>query len=141
MPSLDPSVLDAAQLAELRETLAAADYLVDRVVAAMGPIAHAALARNHTVPAERSLAEREDALGTLIRLWPLQRPVTQSAADQPRIKIARRLRIEFVDAIDEERLEFEAFVFFRTQLDARSGHGGAAKSLAARVSKNRDSNA
>ena len=75
MPSLDPSVLDAALLAELRETLAAADYTVDRVVAAMGPIAHAALARNHTVPAERALTGRDDPLATLIRLWPLQRPV------------------------------------------------------------------
>ncbi len=75
MPSLDPSVLDAAVLAELRATLEAADYAVDRVVAAMGPIAHAALARNHTVPAERALDQRDDQLATLIRLWPLQRPV------------------------------------------------------------------
>ena len=81
MPSLDPSALDAALLAELRETLAAADYTVDRVVAAMGPIAHAALARNHTVPAERALTGRDDPLATLIRLWPLQRPVDRAAVE------------------------------------------------------------
>src|SRR4051794_27234712 len=77
---LDTRVLDRTVLTDLRATLQAADYTVDRVVDAMGRTAHAALARNHTVPAERSLAEREDALATLIRLWPLQRPVTQSAA-------------------------------------------------------------
>ena len=91
MPSLDPSALDAALLAELRQTLATAGYTVDRVVAAMGPIAHAALARNHTVPAERALTERalteralterDDALATLIRLWPLQRPVDRAAVE------------------------------------------------------------
>ena len=81
MPSLDPSVLDAALLAELRETLSAADYTVDRVVETMGPIAHAALARNHTVPAERALIGRDDPLATLIRLWPLQRPVDRAAVE------------------------------------------------------------
>ena len=71
-------MLDAALLAELRETLAGADYTVDRVVETMGPIAHAALARNHTVPAERALTGRDDPLATLIRLWPLQRPVDRA---------------------------------------------------------------
>ena len=74
------------RLAELRQTLATAGYTVDRVVAAMGPLAHAALARNHTVPAERALTERalterDDALATLIRLWPLQRPVDRAAVE------------------------------------------------------------
>lgn len=80
-PVLDTAVLDTAVLADLRATLRAADYTVDRVVDAMGLTAHAALARNHTVPAERALAERDDALATLIRLWPLQRPVTRAAAE------------------------------------------------------------
>ncbi len=78
---LDTRVLDRTVLADLRATLQAADYTVDRVVDAMGRTAHAALARNHTVPAERALAEREDALATLIRLWPLQRPVARAAAE------------------------------------------------------------
>jgi methylase of polypeptide subunit release factors len=81
MPSLDPSALDAALLADLRQTLTAADYTVDRVVAAMGETAHAALARNHTVPAERALSGRDDALASLVRLWPLQRPVQRTAAE------------------------------------------------------------
>ncbi|HEU4547226.1 MAG TPA: methyltransferase, partial [Microlunatus sp.] len=81
MPSLVPSALDTALLADLRQTLAAAGYTVDQVVAAMGPIAHAALARNHTIPAERALVGRDDALATLIRLWPLQRPVDRSAVE------------------------------------------------------------
>ncbi|HEY5980872.1 MAG TPA: methyltransferase [Microlunatus sp.] len=81
MPSLVLSELDAALLTDLRTRVAAADYTVDRVVAAMGPTAHAALARNHTLPAERALAGRDDALATLIRLWPLQRPVERTVVE------------------------------------------------------------
>ncbi len=81
MPSLAPYELDDALLTDLRTTLGAAAYTVDRVVEAMGPVAHAALARNHTVPAERALTGRDDPLATLIRLWPLQRPVDRAAAE------------------------------------------------------------
>ena len=78
---LDASVLDRSVLADLRATLQAADYTVDQVVSAMGQIPHAALARNHTVPAERALEGRDDALATVIRLWPLQRPVARAAVE------------------------------------------------------------
>ncbi|MDN5769805.1 MAG: methyltransferase [Microlunatus sp.] len=73
--------LDADVLADLRAMLRAADYTVDAVVEAMGLQAHDALARNSTVPAERALRDRHDPLATLIRLWPLQRPVARSALE------------------------------------------------------------
>ena len=60
---------------ELAAAFRTLDYRVDAVVALIGPEAHAALARNSTVPASRALAGRDDPLATLTRLWLLQQPV------------------------------------------------------------------
>ena len=79
--TLDTAALDGPLLADLRATLEATDYTVDRVVAAMGATPHAALARNQTVPAERALDGRDDPLATVIRLWPLQRPVARTSVE------------------------------------------------------------
>ena len=68
-------------LPDLRHTLVEQDYAVDAVLAAIGTTAHTALGRNSTVPAVRALAGRDDPLATLIRLWPLQRPVPCAAAE------------------------------------------------------------
>lgn len=73
--------LDPAVLADLRQVIAGHDYTVDAVLAAIGPTAHAALGRNSTVPAVRALADRDDPLATLIRLWPLQQVVGRVAAE------------------------------------------------------------
>ncbi|HEU5485854.1 MAG TPA: methyltransferase [Microlunatus sp.] len=73
---LSPGVLD-----DLRHVLVGHDYTVDAVLTAIGAGAHAALARNSTVPALRALGDRDDALATVIRLWPLQSPVSRDAAD------------------------------------------------------------
>ena len=60
---------------ELADAFRALDYRVDAVVGLIGAEAHAALARNSTVPATRALAGRDDPLATLTRLWLLQQPV------------------------------------------------------------------
>jgi methylase of polypeptide subunit release factors len=74
-------LLSSTVLAELRHALVAQDYTVDAVLEAIGAGAHAALGRNSTVPALRALGERDDPLATVIRLWPLQSPVSRSAAE------------------------------------------------------------
>lgn len=81
VPSSTSHQLDPAVLVDLRQVIAGHDYTVDAVLAAIGPTAHAALGRNSTVPAVRALADRDDPLATLIRLWPLQRTVERSAAE------------------------------------------------------------
>ena len=58
------------------------DYTVDAVVSAIGESAHRALGRNQTTPAARALADRDDALSCLIRLWLLQQPVAVGALDE-----------------------------------------------------------
>lgn len=73
-------LLAESVLTDLKAALDGHDYTVDAVLAAIGPVAHAALARNSTVPAVRALTGRDDPLATLIRLWPLQQPIPLSAA-------------------------------------------------------------
>lgn len=72
-------LLAESVLKDLKATLDGHVYTVDAVLAAIGPVAHAALGRNSTVPAVRALADRDDALATLIRLWPLQQSVRAEA--------------------------------------------------------------
>jgi len=67
---------------ELAGAFRALDYRVDTVVGLIGAEAHAALARNSTVPASRALAGRDDPLATLTRLWLLQQPVPVHAVEQ-----------------------------------------------------------
>lgn len=68
-------------LNRLRSRLADLDYRVDAVVDHLGRSAHAALARNQTLPGLRALDGDDSARATLIRLWALQAPVTRRAAD------------------------------------------------------------
>ena len=74
-------LLQEAVVRDLRQNLAGHAYTVSDVLDALGPVAHAALGRNATVPAEHALTGRDDPLATLIRLWPLQRPVAGADAD------------------------------------------------------------
>jgi hypothetical protein len=60
--------------AALRAALLDAGYTYDRVADLLGPLAHAALLRNETVPARRATADGSP-LATLVRLWLLQLPV------------------------------------------------------------------
>lgn len=76
------AVLPDSALADLRAVLDAHGYTVDAVLRAIGPVARAALGRNSTVPAVRALADRDDPLATVIRLWPLQRPVPRAALER-----------------------------------------------------------
>ena len=69
-------------LTSLRARLAELDYRVDEVVDHLGTAAHAALARNHTLPGLRALDGDDDPRATLIRLWPLQAPVAHAAAEK-----------------------------------------------------------
>jgi SAM-dependent methyltransferase len=68
--------------AELASAFRSLDYRVDAVVALIGAEAHAALARNSTVPAARGLAGRDDPLAVLARLWLLQQPVPVAALER-----------------------------------------------------------
>ncbi len=79
-PWEDARVLTTTACAELRAICRAADYTVDGVITAIGSEAHRALGRNSTVPAERSLAGRDDPLATMITLFLLQLPVVEPAA-------------------------------------------------------------
>ena len=67
---------------DLADAFRALDYRVDAVVGLIGAEAHAALARNSTVPATRALAGRDDPLATLTRLWLLQRPVPRTPLER-----------------------------------------------------------
>lgn len=80
-------------VARLREALLAADYTADAVPALLGPVAHAALARQETVPARRATAAGSP-LETLVRLFLLQLPVprAQAAAALP-LEVAVRLGV------------------------------------------------
>jgi hypothetical protein len=69
----------APVLADLAARFRTLDYRVDAVVDLLGDEAHRALGRNVTIPAARALEGRYDPLGTLTRLWLLQRPVPRSA--------------------------------------------------------------
>ena len=74
MPEVD-ALLTRQQCADLVGAFRAHRYEVDAVVAAVGERAHAALGRNATTPARLALADRDDPLATLTRLWLLQDPV------------------------------------------------------------------
>lgn len=63
----------------LRDRLTDAGYTYDTVVDHLGPQAHAALARNETVPAAQATTGGT-ALDTLIRLFLLQRPIPTAQA-------------------------------------------------------------
>jgi hypothetical protein len=73
---LAPDLVD-----RLRTALEAAGFGYDAVAALLGPTAHSALGRNETVPGLRATAGGSP-LETLVRLWPLQAPVSREAADR-----------------------------------------------------------
>lgn len=66
--------LGDGDLDELRERLAMIRFTVDGVLDRLGPVAHQALDRNETTPAERATRDG-DPLDAAIRLWLLQRTV------------------------------------------------------------------
>lgn len=68
-------------ISRLREALIAADYTYEGVSELLGPIAHAALGRNETVPGRRATTDGSP-LATLTRLWLLQIPVAAEAAER-----------------------------------------------------------
>ncbi|GAB2590628.1 DUF7059 domain-containing protein [Microlunatus antarcticus] len=75
-------LLTPAACADLTAAFAEHAYEVDAVVAAIGEPAHAALARNATVPARLALTGRDDPLATLTRLWLLQDRVPRRDLDR-----------------------------------------------------------
>jgi len=81
-PSSAPErLLAPGTSAALVAALAEHRYEVDAVVEAIGEGAHAALARNSTVPARLALEGRDDPLATLTRLWLLQDRVPRRDLD------------------------------------------------------------
>jgi methylase of polypeptide subunit release factors len=83
----------ARTVAVLREALTEADYRIDPALAALGPAGRADLERNHTFAAEAALADRDDALATLIRFFVLQLP-------QPEALLRRYLPVDGLIALD-----------------------------------------
>ncbi len=73
---IDPALGD-----RLREALTQAGFTYAGVADLLGPLAHAALGRNETVPGLRRTSDG-DPLATLTRLWLLQVPVGAAAADR-----------------------------------------------------------
>jgi hypothetical protein len=74
-PALPKGTLEA-----LRKAFLAGDYTVGGIGDVLGEAASGALARNETTPSQRRTRDGS-ALSTLIRLWPLQAPVSRRAAD------------------------------------------------------------
>lgn len=68
-------VVDAGLLAQLRSDLVAARFTVLGVSALLGPMAGAALMREHPLPAQRVTAESTDPCAALVRLFSLGAPV------------------------------------------------------------------
>jgi hypothetical protein len=77
----------------LRAALTAADFTYDAVAELLGPLAHAALARNETWPGVRRTAGGSP-LETLVRLFLLQRPVPASHAEAALPGLVDRLAVE-----------------------------------------------
>jgi methylase of polypeptide subunit release factors len=71
--------VDLDDARRVREAFLAADYTTDGVLGCLGPTAHAALARNETVPARRATADGS-ALATFVRLFVLQLAVPEADA-------------------------------------------------------------
>ena len=71
---------DAALVDGLRAALTAAGFTYDGVADLLGPVAHAALGRNETVPGVRRTSGA-GPLGALTQLWLLQVPVAAQAVD------------------------------------------------------------
>ncbi len=72
--------LSPAHVDRLRDALLAAGYDYAGVADLLGPTAHRALSRNETTPGLRATGDGSP-LATLTRLWPLQAPVPEAAAD------------------------------------------------------------
>ncbi|GAB2488726.1 class I SAM-dependent methyltransferase [Luteococcus sediminum] len=73
-------MLTPDQIESLRQALVAAHYTVDEVVERIGEAGQAGLGRNSTIPALDILGDATDPQATLVRLWPLQRPVARADA-------------------------------------------------------------
>lgn len=82
MSTLPPPLLTSTHARDLAAVFERHHYTVDAVVEAIGDSAHRALGRNSTVPAERALADRDDLLATLTRLWLLQQPMATSLVER-----------------------------------------------------------
>jgi hypothetical protein len=84
----DPGPLSPSLAGPLRDALIAADFTYGGVADLLGAEAHAALSRNETTPAFRRTSANEPArpdegrLGTLVRLFLLQRAVPRAEAER-----------------------------------------------------------
>lgn len=77
----------------LRDALVAADFTYEAVAERLGPVAHAALSRNETLPGRRRTREH-DELDTLIRLFLLQTPVKLTDAEKSLPGLIDKLAVE-----------------------------------------------
>ena len=91
-------VVDADLLAALRADLTAARFTVAGVTDLLGPMASAALSREHPLPAERATVDSTDPCAALIRLFPLGLPVDlrDVQAALPRVGVEGLLNLGLV---------------------------------------------
>ncbi len=68
-------------VAALRADLAAADFTVERLLDVLGPVAHAALARDQVLPTELATRGRREPVAVLVRLFTLGDPVDADLVD------------------------------------------------------------
>lgn len=68
-------------VAALRADLAAAEFTVERLLAILGPVAHAALARDQVIPTELVTRGRREPVAVLVRLFTLGDPVEADLVD------------------------------------------------------------
>lgn len=100
----------SALAARLREALVAADFTYDTVADALGPLAHAALGRNETVPGLRATTGGSP-VETLTRLFLLQAPVPRGDAE--------RALPDLLDALSAEGLVEQSVGEVAARLDVR----------------------
>ncbi len=79
------SGIDLAAARHVRQVLLDSGFTADGLLGALGPSAYAALGRGEPVPARRALAERRDALASLVELFVLgaQVPVDRARRTLP----------------------------------------------------------
>lgn len=95
----EPPSTDSRLVADLRTDLQRAAYTVDGVVAAIGPVADAALHREQPLPADLVTRGNDDPVAVLLRCFALGMPVSRRQLDRalPRLTTAGAATLRLVD--------------------------------------------
>ncbi len=101
VPTAPPAPLVATDLVLLRDDLEAAGYTVDGVTTRLGDVAARALSRDQAVPARRELADGDDPVAVLIRLFTLGDavPVAAAAGAMPTLGVDRAVGLGLLERV------------------------------------------